>query len=48
MDDNGNIIDQTPSWDTDFSREIYCNKLFSSRPNNCYGISGYVTSSDTF
>lgn len=48
MDDNGNIIDSTPSWDTNFSREIYCNKLFSSKSNNCYGISGYVTSSDTF
>ena len=48
MDDNDNIIDSTPSWDTNFSREIYCNKLFPSKSNNCYGISGYVTSSDTF
>ena len=48
MDDNDNIIDSTPSWDTNFSREIYCNKLFPPKSNNCYGISGYVTSSDTF
>ena len=48
MDDNDNIIDSTPSWDTNFSREIYCNKLFPSKSNNCYGISGYISSSDTF
>lgn len=42
MDDDGNIIDHTPSWNTNFSREIYCNKLFTQHYPDCYSVVGSI------